>query len=292
MLKRVMRKAGRVVRKWLQEDRHVNRRPSAFPPREFSYRWLNHTLFPKIVAEGGGALRANYTWGVLQGVNLARALDMDRVSVIEFGVAGGNGLIALEKSAETIERSFGVAIDVYGFDTGMGLPKPHDYRDLPNIYSEGRHAMDVEKLRKRLNRAQLILGLIENTVADFVRSQPAPVAFISIDLDYYSSTMHALQLLEAPQELLLPRIPCYFDDIMGITCSDYNGERLAIADFNASHQTRKISPIPGLKYLLAAPYARQMWVEQVFLAHIFDHTYYGHFDGLAQLDDLSLRQEG
>ena len=62
------------------------------------------------------------------------------------------------------------------------------------------------------------------------------------------------------------------------------------ADFNAAHQMRKISPIYGLKYLLPAPYAHQMWVEQFFLAHIFDHTDYGHFDGLAPLHDLSLAE--
>ncbi len=286
-----MRKAGRVAWRWLHEDGNVPRRPSGPQPREFTYDWLNHTLFPKILAEGGGALRVNYTWGVLQGANLAKAFDLDRISVIEFGVAGGNGLIALERIAETIEPRYGVAIDVYGFDTGVGLPKPQDYRDLPNIYAEGRHAMDVEKLRPRLQKAQLILGLVEHTVADFMRSGPAPIAFISIDLDLYSSTMHALQLLEAPQELLLPRIPCYFDDIMGLTCGDYNGERLAIADFNASHQMRKISPIYGLKYFLPAPYAHQMWSEQFFLAHIFDHTDYGRFDRLAPLHDLSLAEE-
>ena len=224
-------------------------------------------------------------------MNLARALDVDRVSVIEFGVAGGNGLIALERCAEKIESRYGVAIDVYGFDTGVGLPKPQDYRDLPNIYAEGRHVMHVEKLRQRLQRAQLILGLVENTVAAFMQSGPAPVAFIAIDLDLYSSTIHALKLLEAPQDLLLPRILCYFDDIMGLTCGDHNGERLAIADFNASHQMRKISPIYGLKYCLPEPYAHQMWIEQFFLAHIFDHTDYGHFDGLAPLHDLSLAEE-
>jgi len=291
MLKRIMRKTARLARRWLRDDRYVYRRPSASPPREFSYRWLNHTLFPKILAEGNGILRANYLWGVLQGVNLAKALGLGCVSVLEFGVAWGNGLVALEKIVENIASTYDVAIDIYGFDTGVGLPKPQDNRDLPNIYVEGRHAMDVETLRTRLNRAQLILGLVENTVIDFVRSRPAPVAFIAIDLDYYSSTVHALQLLEAPQELLLPRIPCYFDDIMGLTCGDHNGERLAIADFNASHRTRKISPIYGLKYFLPAPYMRHRWTEQFFLAHIFDHTNYGDFDGLAQLDDLSLRQE-
>ena len=71
----------------------------------------------------------------MQAVNLAKALDVERVSVVEFGVAGGNGLLALEKIAEQLEAIYGIAVDVHGFDTGGGLPAPVDYRDLPNIYS-------------------------------------------------------------------------------------------------------------------------------------------------------------
>jgi hypothetical protein len=224
-------------------------------------------------------------------VNLAKALGKKRVSVIEFGVAGGNGLVALERVAEKVEAYFDVGVDVYGFDTGVGLPKPQDYRDLPNIYTEGRHPMDVNTLRQRLRRAQLFIGLVEETVRDFVQSKPAPVAFVAIDLDYYSSTMHALQLLDAQQDLLLPRIHCYCDDCMGLTFGDHNGERLAIAEFNASHDTRKISPIYGLKYFLPAPFANQLWLEAFFMAHIFDHDQYASFDGLAPLYDTSLAKE-
>jgi hypothetical protein len=75
---------------------------------------------------------------------------------------------------------------------------------------------------------------------------------------------------------------------MGLTCGDHNGERLAITDFNASHEMRKISPIYGLKYFLPAPHAHHIWTEQFFLAHIFDHSDYGHFDGQAPLYDTRL----
>jgi hypothetical protein len=30
-----------------------------------------------------------------------------------------------------------MGVDVYGFDTGVGVPKPMDYCDLPNLYTEG-----------------------------------------------------------------------------------------------------------------------------------------------------------
>ena len=91
--------------------------------------------------------------------------------------------------------------------------------------------------------------------------------------------MQAFKVLEADPALLLPRVYCYFDDIMGFTYSEYNGERLAITEFNASHDSRKISPIYGLKYFLPAPHAQADWSEMIYMAHIFDHELYGREDG-------------
>jgi hypothetical protein len=197
-------------------------------------------------------------------------------------VAGGNGLISLEKIAESVEERFELHIDVYGFDTGAGLPKPVDYRDLPNLWRESAFPMDVERLQQRLKKAQLMLGLVGETVVDFIRSCPAPVAFISFDLDYYSSTIDAFKLLEAACSVLLPRVYCYFDDIIAFTYSDFTGERLAIKEFNASHSMRKISPIYGLRYFLPRSHRDTMWSEQFYITHLFDHHLYSRHDGLVK----------
>ena len=90
-----------------------------------------------VAAELGSLQRPHYTWGMAHGAWLARNLGIDRISVIEFGVAGGNGLVALDRAAELVEARLEVGIDVYGFDSGAGLPKPEDYRDLPNLWSTG-----------------------------------------------------------------------------------------------------------------------------------------------------------
>jgi hypothetical protein len=81
---------------------------------------------------------------------------------------------------------------------------------------------------------------------------------------------------------LLPRIHCYFDDICGFTAGDYIGERLAIHEFNASHESRKISRTYGLKYFIPEPFAREMWVEMIFMVHLFDHPLYCRNDGLVR----------
>lgn len=252
-----------------------------FSRDDFAYPWLN-SIAMSILKEGRAVRKPSYVWGIVHGAHLARNLGIQTISVIEFGVAGGNGLVAMESVAEKIEDIFNMRVDVYGFDTGKGLPKPQDYRDMPNLYLETAFPMDVERLKKRLKKARLHLGLVKDTVGDFIFSGPAPIAFISIDLDYYSSTMEAFKVLEADAELLLPRVHCYFDDIMGFTNSEFNGERLAIAEFNHSHETRKISPIFGLKHFLPPRYANDEWVEEMYMAHIFEHPLYGQYDGLVR----------
>lgn len=69
------------------------------------------------------AKRPQYIWGVLQGAALGKVLGIERISVIEFGVVGGAGLIAMERAAELAEGMVGIEIDIYGFDTGVGMQK-------------------------------------------------------------------------------------------------------------------------------------------------------------------------
>lgn len=225
-------------------------------------------------------VRPTYIWPMVQAAFLASSLDEKRISALEFGVAGGNGLLALEKVADAIEKHFPVKVDVYGFDSAQGLPKPEDYRDLPNLWPESGYPMDVPRLRERLNRAELILGLVSDTVSQFIESKPAPIGFISFDLDFYSSTVHAFDVLKADYKFLLPRVHCYFDDILGYTCAHHNGERLAIAEFNEAHIKRQISQIYGLRYRLGKQDRNANWTEKMFMTHFVDHPLYNQWDGL------------
>lgn len=65
------------------------------------------------------------------------------------------------------------------------------------------------------------------------------------DLDFYSSTIAALKMLEADEKYYLPGAFCYFDDTMCGTevelHNDYTGERLAIEEFNQSHKTEELA---------------------------------------------------
>jgi hypothetical protein len=232
--------------------------------------------------------RPHYHWGTLCGAFLAGNLGVPRISVIEFGVAGGNGLIDLEAIAADAERLSGVTIDVYGFDTGRGLPRPQDHRDLPQLWREGQFGMNVDALRARLTRARLVLGPVSETVPAFIANGPAPVGFVAFDMDFYSSTIDAFRLFDADAARILPRITCYFDDIMGFSYADFNGERLAISDFNRAGTSRKLSPIYGLRYLLGVD-AR--WSEMMHMLHAFDHPRYGDYDGSLVATEYPLRPQ-
>lgn len=273
-LKRILRECLRRARRWLE--------PIEEPPVFFNkggYGRINH-LFLELTTQANDRY-PHFMWGVLHAAHLAKQLGLARISVIEFGVAGGNGLVNLEQAASVVGQQLQIAIDIYGFDTGTGLPPPQDYRDLPNLYRSGGYQMDVSALRRRLTSARLILGPVEDTIVPFIASAPAPVAFISFDLDYYSATKQAFKLLEADQSTLLPRVHCYFDDILAYTFSEFTGERLAIAEFNETHVLRKISPIYDLHYFLPPSHRTSWWSTSMYLVHLFDHPQYGCDDGLA-----------
>jgi hypothetical protein len=214
---------------------------------------------------------------VYQAASLAKKLGYPRISVIEFGVAGGSGLINFEHHAREVSKLFGVDIEVYGFDTGAGLPEPQDYRDLPYQWKKGFFSMDVSGLQSRLTMAKLVLGNVETTSRDFfTKYAPAPIGAVSYDLDYYSSTAVALKMLEAGDSYYLPRVFCYFDDTIGSEIelyNDYTGQRLAIDEFNREHGDIKLS----LPYYLLAKRIVEPWYHQLRVCHFFKHSKYDEF---------------
>lgn len=221
--------------------------------------------------------RERYFYCVYQAAKLAKRLSYDKISVMEFGVAGGNGLIELEKCAAAASKIIDIKIEVYGFDTGEGLPISDSYRDLPFVWKKGLFKMDIEKLKKRLTTAQLVVGDVRETGKTFFKKYaPAPIGAVMFDMDYYSSTAGAFSLFESSEECYLPRIFTYFDDILGDSdclLSDYTGERLAINEFNESHGGMKFSPA---YHLITAEKVRK-WYHQIYILHLFGHKDYNTF---------------
>jgi hypothetical protein len=159
--------------------------------------------------------RPHYGYCVFSAAKLAKQLGLNNVSVLEFGVAGGNGLVNLERHAIEAKKHLDIDVEVYGFDSGSGLPEPVDYRDLPYFWRGGFYKMDQAKLLARLRFAKVVLGRISETLSTFFdKYEPAPIGAIFIDLDYYSSTKQAFKILKIGRQKNLPRAYMYFDDII------------------------------------------------------------------------------
>jgi hypothetical protein len=241
-------------------------------------RKLPYRFFFRLRMAFDGVNRPYYAYGLLQAANEAKSLGIKKISAIEFGVAAGNGLLELEKLSEHITRITGVKINVYGFDLATGLPQPADYRDLPFIWQKGFYVMDIKALKDKLKpTTKLYLGNVKATTGKFIQEDIAPIGFISFDLDYYTSTRDAFVILKAANQKILPRVFCYFDDIIGTDeeiLSDYVGELLAIREFNQKNKKRKIAPLKGLfhKRVIQAT-----WTDMIYVLHVFDHKLYNKY---------------
>ncbi|MFL2901657.1 MAG: hypothetical protein ACJZ36_01690 [Candidatus Pelagibacter sp.] len=215
--------------------------------------------------------RPHYENILLESVLEAKKIGYKNVSILELGVAGGNGIIALEKYKKKIEKMTNIKIDIYGFDYGEGLPATSNKFDLPFLWSHGDYKIDKVKLDKKINN-KIFLGDIKNTFKEFLKNNPAPISAIFIDLDYYTSTKFFLNQLPDAYEFLLPRVYCYFDDVVDVNnyINEHNGERLAIKEFNDANQNIKI----GKSLSNLSDFKFSIGNEKLFMLHNFNHKHY------------------
>jgi hypothetical protein len=217
-------------------------------------------------------LRQQHAWALLNIADLARELGHRRVSVFEFGVAAGAGLLNIQAIAAKVERITGVGFDIYGFDTGAGMPPPQSYRDHPELYQAGDFPMDHAALQARLGpQTQLVLGPIAQSIQAFLQRDfsAAPIGFVSIDVDYYTSTVDALALLAHQAGNLLPRVIVYLDDLEYLTHNSWAGEQLAVNEFTAAHPMRPIERHAFLRGYRIFKNAR--WIDHIYQCHVLDH---------------------
>lgn len=222
--------------------------------------------------------RPHYAYGVYHAALQARALGLPAISAIEFGVAGGQGLVELERVGDMVRAETGVEVKVYGFGLAKGMPVPVDHRDMSYVWAPGLFKMPLKRIRSQLKRGELVLGDVRATVPTFrSKFNAPPVGFVAFDLDYHSSTMAAFGLFRDEPAATLPRVFCYFDDCIGDDAElhgPFAGELAAIDDFNRESDRRKISPIFGLRHKRLLPAA---WNDVMFVMHAFDHPRYNDY---------------
>ncbi len=211
--------------------------------------------------------RPAYLLGLDFAAYQARCEEKRAISVLEFGVAGGQSLVVMEREAAAVSRESGVAISVFGFDNASGLPSLiGDHRDHPDIWQPGDYPMDEAALRARLDPAtRLELGNVAETLPRFLDDESLPpIGFIAFDLDLYSSTSSALAILNSPRTRALRRLPLVFDDDVHFWSNPLAGELLAISEFNSYSDRIKIFPWRGLA---DRPFPEAAYLEKMYMAH-------------------------
>lgn len=239
-------------------------------------------LLSAIVAVGGTyrakvdfdlVVRQQYAFPILYAADAAKQYGYKAVTLVEFGVAGGAGLLNMCRIAERTRAATGIEFRVVGFDTGIGMPAPIDYRDLPESFQAGDFPMDVERLKRALpDFAELVIGDIGDTVPEFLRSPSVetPIGFVAVDVDYYSSAKKALRVLQGPAQCYIPIVPVYLDDIGVDGSNPWTGELLAVGEFNRENDLRKIAPFTLLRSRRI--FKNTQWIDRMFAAHIHDHA--------------------
>jgi hypothetical protein len=218
-------------------------------------------------------LRQHNAFAILNAAQRARAQGVRKITIVEFGVAAGAGLLNMCNIAERTAKETGVEIFVVGFDTGSGMPQAMGYRDHPEMYQEGDFPMDFTALKAKLpSNCELILGQLKDTIPSFIETrlnEESPIAYVVVDVDYYSSSIVALKILSARPEFYLPLTLIFLDDIAEDHHNPYAGELLAISEYNRSEEFRKICRHDFLE--CRRVFRNASWLKQIYYLHVMDH---------------------
>jgi hypothetical protein len=217
--------------------------------------------------------RQPYAFGLNEAFKTACDLKIKKIKIIEFGVAQGAGLYNLADIASKLSKSYGVDYTVIGFDSGAGMPEPIDFRDHPEKYRTGDYPPGKLNLNNLPNKTNLIYGPISQTVPEFIKNlqKDEIISFVSIDVDYYSSTMECFEIFQADADYFLPSTILYFDDVNNPDHNEFMGELLAIAEFNQATEFKKISKMTQLSNWRI--FKNALWLDQMYFLHVLDAAY-------------------
>ena len=215
----------------------------------------------------------------------AKKLGINQVSVIELGVAGGAGIVSLEKYKKKIEKVLDINIKIYGFDMGSGLPKIEADEDLPFLWRKGLYNIDKAALEKKVN-SKIFYGDVKNTVDDFIKINKNNICCIFFDLDLYTSTINFLNQIPKIKDHLLPRVLCYFDDVYVFEnyINQFNGVFKAIDEFNKNFSEFKLGYSVDHFKNFKFPLART----SIYTLHSFKNRLYKKYISTDIESDLSL----
>jgi len=161
---------------------------------------------------------------------------------------------------------------------GEGLCKPESFRDLPYMWDEGFYRCDFGKLKSLGLDEYIVFGdvadVLPTLLSDISLDLHARIGFMAFDMDYYSSTKKALDIIGAvDHSRFLPRTPVYFDDTL-MTCQD-TGELRAVYEFNQISDFFKIYPNELEPEFLSLKWHNWLYLaKKIMTLHFFDHEEY------------------
>ena len=256
--------------------------------RVLCYEKPLRVAFTKFLSLKFSYFRPHYESLIYETSKNAIKLGFNEISVVELGVAGGNGIKSILKYKRKIEKILDIKINIVGFDTGTGLPNSDLKEDLPYFWKQGDYTnINLKDLEKEDSSIKIYEGNISSTIDKYILENKIKIGLIFFDLDLYSSTKLFLDKIPALSEkkLLLPRVFCYFDDLFvaDYTLNDINGEPLAIKEFNNQFKKIKLGKtfdhITDFKFPLAKG--------QIYTLHDFENENYNKYIGIYSTDSLS-----
>ena len=256
--------------------------------RVLCYEKPLRVAFTKFLSLKFSNFRPHYESLIYETSKNAIKLGFNEISVVELGVAGGNGIKSILKYKRKIEKILDIKINIVGFDTGTGLPNSDLKEDLPYFWKQGDYTnINLKGLEKEDSSIKIYEGNISSTIDKYIFENKIKIGLIFFDLDLYSSTKLFLDKIPALSEkkLLLPRVFCYFDDLFvaDYTLNDINGEPLAIKEFNNQFKKIKLGKtfdhITDFKFPLAKG--------QIYTLHDFENENYNKYVGIYSTDSLS-----
>lgn len=161
----------------------------------------------------------------------------------EFGTGSGG---TLQKALAVLKKYPDSRI--FLFDSFEGLPEPRDGRDAHACWTKGEFSYSEEYIAGLIRRngfdparVRFVKGFFENSLTpDLGRElRSHPPAFVTIDVDYYSSTVQALDFL---MPLLASGTVIYFDDLWAFDGHPEHGQLKAISEFNSKNTEGQLTP--------------------------------------------------
>jgi len=180
---------------------------------------------------------------------VANASLEGRRNYFEFGVWNGYSMLQAHRAVRlTQSKRVAGKWSYYGFDSFEGLPLSNSNKDVHpradknTFVSNGLKYVTDLLLGKGFSpsRLQLIPGYFDQVLTETLREELGVnhVAFVNFDVDYYSSTMIALEWIKP---LLYNGSICFFDDIYFYNGHTNKGQVKCIKDFNSQSDNYGLS---------------------------------------------------